>query len=375
MAESLEQRVEAVITSVDLGRADFAASIGIDASKLSKSLSGRRRFSSLELARIAEVGRRSVDWLITGREPFRPVFAQRARLAGADDETGARTVELLAAGVRGLAAVDRPLVRPELPQLARRSSWYTVEAAELARRFVPVIGRPLGGMPTHDLISAIERVFGVMVVVTDLPEGIDGLSYEDAQCRVILLATTDRPLRQRFTLAHELAHIAFGDARQGMLEEQMGTARSNVERRANSFAAAFLAPTDELGAAIGERSTAAAFPELVEHFQLSPESMAWRLFNEKRIDETVRAGLNGLSARSIYMQLGKAAEYVDLSHAAGEPRPSWLLVNAALDAYRDGDTTVKPVATLLGWAPQDAEEFFALDDGSTPIPEAGVTEN
>lgn len=361
MDETLEQRVEAVIADAGLGKAEFAATIGIDASKLSKSLSGRRRFSSLELARIAEIGGRSVDWLITGRMPFRPVFAQRVQAAGVSDEVGTRIVQQLVDSVQHLAELDRPMALPALPRLARRSSWYTADASTMAANYVTAVGRPLGGMAMHELIALIEHAFGVMVVVTELPPGIDGLSFEDETARVIILATTDQPLRQRFTLAHELAHIAFGDARQGMLEERMGTAHSNVEKRANSFAAAFLAPGDELRARLGSRPAQAAFPELIEHFQLSPESMAWRLFNENLVDESIRSSFRGSSARSVYMGLGKPREYVELAHAAGEPRPAWSLVNTYLDAYRAGEVTVKPVAKLLGWAPADAEEFFALD--------------
>ena len=43
--------------------------IGLDDSKLSKSLGGIRRFSSLDLARIAEQCDVTVDWLVTGEEP------------------------------------------------------------------------------------------------------------------------------------------------------------------------------------------------------------------------------------------------------------------------------------------------------------------
>ncbi|MFB9649530.1 hypothetical protein [Curtobacterium pusillum] len=66
-----------MIAESSLGRAEFAAAIGIDSTKPSKSLSGRRRFSSLELARVAHVGRRSVDWLITGRAFVPPGVRRR----------------------------------------------------------------------------------------------------------------------------------------------------------------------------------------------------------------------------------------------------------------------------------------------------------
>jgi transcriptional regulator with XRE-family HTH domain len=366
MSETIEERVRTVIDGSGMARAEFADAIGMDPTKLSKSLSGRRRFSSLELARVADVGRMSVDWLITGSAPFRPVFARRARAADVGDEAGARVVERLVTAVRGLAELDRPLALPELPQLAQRSSWYLVEAAQLAARYVDALGRCVAGLTMQELVAAIEREFGV---IDELPDGIDGLSYEDADARVVVLAPTDRPLRQRFSLAHELAHIAFGDAEQGMLEERLWDVRSNAESRANAFAAAFLAPSEELRSVLGDRSAADVFPELVERFQLSPDAMAWRLFNEDLIDRTTCERLRGLTAKSIYLQLGKPADYFDLALAAGDPRPGWLLVNACVDAYRDGETTVKPVARLLGWTPEETL------DGDEREAEPGLIEN
>jgi Zn-dependent peptidase ImmA (M78 family) len=374
MPDNLELRVRTVIDGSGMGHAQFAEAIGMDASKLSKSLSGRRRFSSLELARIADVGRRSVDWLITGSNPFRPVFARRARAADVGDEAGARVVERLVLAVRGLAELDRPLALPELPQLPMRSSWYLVEAAQLAALYVDALGRRVAGLTTRELIAAVEREFGVIVVIDELPDGIDGLSYEDAGARVVILAPTDRPLRQRFTLAHELAHIAFGDARQGMLEERLWAVRSNTESRANAFAAAFLAPAEELRSVIGDRLASDVFSELVERFQLSPDAMAWRLLNEDLIDKAACERFRGRTAKSIYLQLGKPAHYFDLALAAGDPRPGWLLVNAYVDAYRDGETTVKPVARLLGWTPEETEAFFAFD-GDDRDAEPGLIEN
>ena len=62
-------RVRDLIQASGLSQGDFALRVGLNDSKLSKSLSGARRFSSLDLARIAEICEVTVDWLITGEEP------------------------------------------------------------------------------------------------------------------------------------------------------------------------------------------------------------------------------------------------------------------------------------------------------------------
>lgn len=66
---SLNDRVRHLIGASGLSQGQFAEAVGLDAPKLSKSLSGVRRFSSLDLARIAEHAGRTVDWLLTGEEP------------------------------------------------------------------------------------------------------------------------------------------------------------------------------------------------------------------------------------------------------------------------------------------------------------------
>jgi transcriptional regulator with XRE-family HTH domain len=58
-----------LIAASGLTQRDYAERIGLDATKLSKSLTGGRRFTSLELARISELANFTVDWLITGAEP------------------------------------------------------------------------------------------------------------------------------------------------------------------------------------------------------------------------------------------------------------------------------------------------------------------
>ena len=74
--EGITDRVLRLIEASGQNRRAFAQDIGLDDSKLSKSLNGARRFSSLDLARIAEKCGVTVDWLITGEEPALAVAAR-----------------------------------------------------------------------------------------------------------------------------------------------------------------------------------------------------------------------------------------------------------------------------------------------------------
>ncbi|MEU6390455.1 TetR/AcrR family transcriptional regulator [Streptomyces sp. NPDC046939] len=62
-------RVREVIAAVGVSQREFARRIVMDPSKLSRSLSGTRRFTAAELARIADEGRVDVGWLLGTRSP------------------------------------------------------------------------------------------------------------------------------------------------------------------------------------------------------------------------------------------------------------------------------------------------------------------
>ena len=56
-----------------------------------------------------------------------------------------------------------------------------------------------------------EDVFGADVAVIALDEGFDGLAASSDEAKLIVLATSQVPARQRYTLAHELGHLLAGD--------------------------------------------------------------------------------------------------------------------------------------------------------------------
>jgi AcrR family transcriptional regulator len=64
--QELCDRVRLLLAQMACTQGEFAARIGLDDSKLSRSLSGARRFTVRELVRITEVAGVSADWLLSG---------------------------------------------------------------------------------------------------------------------------------------------------------------------------------------------------------------------------------------------------------------------------------------------------------------------
>jgi AcrR family transcriptional regulator/DNA-binding transcriptional regulator YdaS (Cro superfamily) len=79
---SLVTRVRDAIKNAGINHSEVARRIGLDASKLSKSLAGTRKFRVEEISRIAELTEVSTDWLTTGRTAAPPRRERAATAPG-----------------------------------------------------------------------------------------------------------------------------------------------------------------------------------------------------------------------------------------------------------------------------------------------------
>lgn len=89
MTEGVPDRVRRAIERTGSTRRDVAVSVGLEETKLSKSLSGRRRFTSDELAALAEHTGVDLTWLLRG-DGDRPVTAATDLIVSRPDPDDAR---------------------------------------------------------------------------------------------------------------------------------------------------------------------------------------------------------------------------------------------------------------------------------------------
>ncbi|MEV4412643.1 XRE family transcriptional regulator [Catellatospora sp. NPDC049609] len=349
MDEGVVDRVRSVIIRVSPSQAAFSELVGISADKLSKSLNAVRRFTSLELALIADAGDVSVDWLLTGRTraPAPPAAAP-----GAGDDLRA-LVDRFAAAYETLRLLGR---RPRLAALPALPPGPPAPAGrELAERAVTAVraatGRPgLHGLATADLAAAIEQAYAVDVALLPLPGGADALSRQTGHSRLILAAVTSRFTRQRFALTHALGHVLAGDADEPLLDQELapGAQRADGEVRADAFAAAFLMPYDEVVAVTGRREvTDACFAELVRGFGVSAGAMAARLRALGLVDAPRHGELSRWTAARCHQGPSGRDALLAAMTAARTRRSPARLVGELFGAYADGATTLVPLAGLL----------------------------
>lgn len=360
---TVEDRVRNLIERSGQTQEAFGASVGMDATKLSKALNGKRRFSSLELARIAEAGNVTVDWLLTGdagavaaRVSVDGSSVQRAIDAAANFGECRDNVIFL----RGVSP------RPPTPPLRKTLAYE--QAEELATFALSHLGDP-DVLDHEDFAAAIERVFGFDVAVVHLESGCDGLAFTSRSgARILLVATSGNPTRQRFTMAHELAHLLCSD-NQGLHvdENVMASSKGDVsEMRANAFAANLLMPAMKLtelfpNEVINEKN----FSDAVMKLKVSPSSLAWRLLNLKLASPEERAKFGSMRAIDCAAAASQMDTYAAWVEAGRQPRTPRRLVRDLFEAYLEGGTTLRPLANLLN-VPVDSLRM-SIESSGVPV--------
>ncbi|MBS1303039.1 ImmA/IrrE family metallo-endopeptidase [Loktanella sp. SALINAS62] len=164
-----------------------------------------------------------------------------------------------------------------------------VKVADLWQRVDPDARRVLqelsgeGPVP----VGGIARALGIEVKVSALGPGKSGMIQRSGNTYVIKLNRFESAERQRFTLAHELAHFLLHrdiiDASpEGITDNVLyrSGAPEVVEYEANALAADILMPRDQVRSKfleIGGRISDAAISACAEYFRVSKGAMEVRL--------------------------------------------------------------------------------------------------
>ncbi len=362
--EGTPGRVLNLIEAAGQSRRGFAQDIGLDDSKLSKSLSGARRFSSLDLARIADRCGVTIEWLLTGEEP---ALALAARTTSGQARTAVEAAKKYSVMREDLAAFGwaqpwRPL------DVGTSGGSYAEQGRALASAALTRVASAGLVVTDADLPVLVERAFGADVAVVALDDGFDGLSASSGDAKLIVLGTSAMPARQRFTAAHELGHLLSGDDQGVHLDKDIydrAQAKDPSEMRANAFASAFLMPADVLQAAVGISGLAAeSFAALACDLRVTPLALAIRLQQLRLIDAGTCDRFRRLTAAKAASIADRSEEFAQRVADASTARPPGLLVRDAYQAYESGATTIRPYANLLGIDADELRRALETSEGA-----------
>jgi Zn-dependent peptidase ImmA (M78 family) len=331
---------------------------------MSKSLSGARRFSSVDLARVADLCHVTVDWLITGEEQ---PLAMAARTTSGNASSALDVARRYSRLRTDMAALGYP--QPwQLKALNLGSGGYVEQGRLLAREALARAAEADHPVVGNDLITLVEAVFGVDVAVVALGDGFDGLAASSADVKLIVLATSQVPARQRFTLAHELGHLLAGDDQDVHLDRDVydrAQAKDPSEMRANAFASAFLMPEEKLRAAVGSMGLAEReFAALACDLAVTPSALAYRLLHLRLIDSGTCDRYKSTTAARAASTAGRGEDFARWVTEAGTPRPPGLLVRDTYAAYESGAATLRPYASLLGVDVDELRRALESENGT-----------
>ena len=228
---------------------DVAEHLGLSRPAVVQMEAGRRSVSSLELDRLAYLyGRQVGDFLAESfqeEDTLVALFRLHPELAedGAALDATRRSLQLGRAisGLEGILGMDSASVGPPSYRLPspETKSVAVRQGEQVASQERRRLG--LGVVPLPDMVELLEAQ-GVRTAQEALPRGVSGITLADPSVgSFIVVNSRDAAWKQRFSFAHEYAHVLLDRPRPGILSRARDR-ETLPEVRANAFSAGFLMP-------------------------------------------------------------------------------------------------------------------------------------
>lgn len=221
-----------------LSQTELAKSAGISQGTLSKMEQGLKEVSANHIEMLAQALNCPASFFFQSEREYGPPLSMHDAMfrKGA---VSVKAVDKVIAELNTRIAHARTLLNssdlePELPLPFYEAEDYKYDFERIALNVRRAWLMPRG--PIRNLTDYMERA-GILIVKCDMSGArIDGVSYQISGLPPIVFLNDDIPAdRERFTLAHELGHLVM---------HKFPT--ENMEKEANSFAAAFLMPEGDI---------------------------------------------------------------------------------------------------------------------------------
>ncbi len=396
----LGQRIRAARESCGLTQEQLAAPAGLSRVAIGQIEAGARSVSSLELDRIAHTVGRDIRSFFAAafveRDALSALFRSDAELAK-QGELQKALQDSLAVGremtnLERLLGIDRAqLLTASYDLPLPQSKWDAIQQGQkVATEERQRLG--LATAPAGDLCDLLESQ-GVRTGTVSLPGNISGLTLIDDGIGVFIVVNASHPpVRQRFSWAHEYAHVLVDRDRSGAISRAENRAEL-LEVRANAFAAEFLMPSDAalqfvhtLGKGAASRTQVSIFDGdvavqveqrsapgsqdiqlydvalLAHHFGASRISALYRLKNLRLIDEPEFQRLKAeedCGAGQTIADFLAAPEATLAEPARDDFRRRFL--GLALEAYRRDEITrskLDELASMVDMKPNDVRSML-----------------
>lgn len=365
MTTTIGARIKSLREQRRLSQEDLAEQFGFkDRQTLSAIETGDRKVAADELLRATQIFGVSVDYFTDpfmlageGRFSWRQTGVDGDRLRGYEESAGR-----LIAAFRTLASQTGrkpPLIRSAL-SLSKKSSFDDASAA--GERFAAEFD--LGEVPAHRLADVMAEKLGILVLMVDPIDGVSGAACRLPELDVVLINRNEIAGRRHFDLAHELFHILTWEKMPPEhIEEAMPKKRNRVEQLADNFASALLMPAavlDRFGdwGDLTDERLVDRLNEVADELLVTSQALRWRLVGLKRLSREQSDAISGDDLRN-----NGRAKPGTLGTPPLFSRPFVQIVAAALD---EGQTSMRRIASILGFAIDDFADLFAAHGVEAP---------
>lgn len=289
--KKLGKLLEKERNALDLTLTEVARKIGFNHYQTLSSIeSGERDIKAWELAKLAEVYGRDLDYFLKSERPKEtrilwrsPEESAQKKLMGSKFLSICRRYQNLIKLLGEKEKIKRTVkLSVDKHDLLLNAAYENVEtlAAEYCKHL------NLGSRPACSLTKVLEEEMGIKVIFLPIESDISGGSTKDDEFGMaILINSNDAPWRRNYDLAHEFFHILTWDyfAPEEIYSDNAGK-KSRVEQMADVFASSLLLPEKEIREEFdkkkdGKKISYLDLIDIARDFNVSLEALLWRLVN------------------------------------------------------------------------------------------------
>lgn len=368
------RRIRELRETAGLAAQDAAASAGLSPSSWSRIESGDRAVKSSELARIADLlGVSPLAILEPDSLLARLPIAARSPDGTAVSGTVVERLTALAelddvltdGGLPGEANLEDV---PDVDQVGAWLSSSDLLAAWARERFAPNQHEFAG--PFHRLAFLIEAILNVDVLIEAHDSPLLGAAITDRAFPLIFLNAGQPTARAMFTLAHELGHVLAGTLDPLIVDTTLTAHGNPQERFANAFAASFLMPEQDVHDHIDKYGRGAdSLAQMMLDFGVSFQSLVYRLHSLRIVNAQGRDRLHEVGWSGLFSRIDdplRREEVAELRYQTISGAPPMILLWRAINGYRQGIISVRPLAGLVH---QDPDELLAELNAASELDE------
>jgi len=343
--------------SLDLTLKDVSKKLGFNNYQTLSSIeAGEREVKAWELAKLAKIYGRDIDYYLNFDSPQKKV-----RILWRSPETSPqktlierqfisiceRYQNLLKILDESIISATGSKLNIDKHELLTQDAFKGVE--NLASRYISIL--KLGYRPARSLAKILEEEMGIKIIFLPMDSDISGGSTVDKEFGMaVLINSNDAPWRRNFDLAHEFFHLITWEdfTPEEIYQDDIG-GKNRVEQLANVFASSLLIPEQEIRDEFKERAdkNSISYLNLVDiarDFEVSIEALLWRLVNLSFLrKENIQEELEKGAIKDIDKKLRNTA-WAEIE----KPHLSTKYISLAIKAFYLGKISKGKLAEYVG---------------------------